>query len=682
MATRKAPAFPRVTILQAMNSPKLFGPEFPSPDWDSWRVCLAALFGLPLTPAQLELYQQCTGRQTAPTARYREAVLVVGRRGGKSRILALLAVYLACFVDQKPYLAAGEVGTIAIICPSRRQAANCLRYVIGLLEMVPALKALIETATTESVGLSCRVQIEVHTASFRVTRGFTLLAVLADESAYWPSEDSATPDVEIIRALRPSLLTIPTGMLVLASSPYAQRGVLWNYYSRYFGKEDAPVFVWHAGTTMMHPSVDVAQIEAERELDPGYVQGEYDAIFRTNVGALLDETLIRSAVDPGVTARPPRRNISYRMRVDGSGGKHDSFAACVYHLEGDTVVIDLLYEARPPFNAMSVVKEICDLARQYRVAQVSGDGYAAEILAGAFRNEGIAYRTERLDRSAVYLESVALWTSGRIRMLDAPRAVHQLSGLERKPTASGRDKVYHPREGHDDLALAICGGAVDAAVDTRGELLPVARLLSDGRGTELPKCCDRLFCVACEVAGRFGVVWFARNQWADSAREMARLQGREMSAASLIAADFDLRAAEGGHYLATYRRLVELADQCPARSVSRLYVLPEHCVAARAEIEREILPRYRAGASVMDIEVLPLMKEVVRQPERIAELARGPCDGGVVRWSVAVLEKNTRGPLAGELSWRYGEKVEGVLGLAWVCGVAMTFERERTLRGQ
>jgi hypothetical protein len=43
-----------------------------------------------------------------------------------------------------------------------------------------------------------------------------------------------------------------------------------------------------------------------------------------------------------------------------------------------------------------------------------------------------------------------------------------------------------------------------------------------------------------------------------------------------------------------------------------------------------------------------------RQRERVAELASGPVNNGQVKWSVEVAEKNMKGPLASELSWRYG----------------------------
>ena len=81
--------------------------------------------------------------------------------------------------------------------------------------------------------------IEIHTCSFRVTRGYTFAAVLADETAFWRDETSANPDVEIFRALRPGLANIPGAMLLNASSPYRKAGVLHATFARHFGKGDA-----------------------------------------------------------------------------------------------------------------------------------------------------------------------------------------------------------------------------------------------------------------------------------------------------------------------------------------------------------------------------------------------------------------------------------------------------------
>ena len=51
--------------------------------------------GEPLNPDELETFQRFTGRTTPPSQRVDELWCCVGRRGGKSRGMAVLATYLA-----------------------------------------------------------------------------------------------------------------------------------------------------------------------------------------------------------------------------------------------------------------------------------------------------------------------------------------------------------------------------------------------------------------------------------------------------------------------------------------------------------------------------------------------------------------------------------------------------------
>jgi len=114
-----------MNILQALDDPKLFGSAFAGPTWRAWRVFLAVLFGLPLDAAALEVYRQHTGREGAPSKPASEAFAIVGRRGGKSRIAALVAVFLACFRTYA--LAPGERGVVMVIAGDRRQARVVMR---------------------------------------------------------------------------------------------------------------------------------------------------------------------------------------------------------------------------------------------------------------------------------------------------------------------------------------------------------------------------------------------------------------------------------------------------------------------------------------------------------------------------------------------------------------------------
>ena len=69
--------------------------------------------------------------------------------------MALIAVFLACFKDWRPYLAPGERATIVVIAADRKQARTILRYAKGLLALVPMLQQLIE-ARTRRAASTCR----------------------------------------------------------------------------------------------------------------------------------------------------------------------------------------------------------------------------------------------------------------------------------------------------------------------------------------------------------------------------------------------------------------------------------------------------------------------------------------------------------------------------------------------
>jgi hypothetical protein len=58
-----------------------------------WFAFLRVLFGLELDEAGLQLFRACTGRSSPSVLGYLEVALIIGRRGGKSLILALIAAY-------------------------------------------------------------------------------------------------------------------------------------------------------------------------------------------------------------------------------------------------------------------------------------------------------------------------------------------------------------------------------------------------------------------------------------------------------------------------------------------------------------------------------------------------------------------------------------------------------------
>jgi hypothetical protein len=453
-----------MNILEALDDPALFAPHFKGNTWDTWKAWLAALFALPMSDDQMVLFRRHTGRETAPTTAFTEAELIVGRRGGKSRVLSLVAVFLACFRNYTPFLAPGEVATIGIIASDRKQSRSIFRFTIGLLKAVGMLATLIEDETGETITLSNRVVIEIATASFRATRGYTYAAALCDETAFWRDETSANPDTEIFRALRPGMSSIPGAILLNASSPYRRSGLLWTTYQRHYAKDDARVLVWRASTSEMNPSIDPAIIAEAYEDDPESAASEYGAEFRTDIADFISRAIVEACVEPACFERPSVKAAGkYSAFIDAAGGSgQDSMTLGIAHTVDGVAVLDAIRERRPPFSPDDVVAEFAALMQSYSVRNAESDRWGGDWVISTFQKVGIIVEPSAKPKSDIYRELLPLLNGRRCALLDNPRLIGQLCGLERRTARGGRDSIDHATGAHDDVANAAAGALLAA----------------------------------------------------------------------------------------------------------------------------------------------------------------------------------------------------------------------------
>jgi phage terminase large subunit-like protein len=201
---------PRTTIRRALDDPNLLGDVLAGESWQAWRTLLIAAMGEELDDDERARFKQLTGREREPGEPVEEFVGVVGRRGGKSRAISVLATYVAGLCNH-PDLVAGERGVVLIIAPDQRQADVVLDYVEANFRGSPILNQVVEARTQRSLKLTNRIDIEVRASEFRRLRGPTYVAVIADESAFWMNENSANPDSEILNAVRGQAPRAPNG---------------------------------------------------------------------------------------------------------------------------------------------------------------------------------------------------------------------------------------------------------------------------------------------------------------------------------------------------------------------------------------------------------------------------------------------------------------------------------------
>jgi hypothetical protein len=175
-----------------------------------------------------------------------------------------------------------------VLASSRDQAQVVFSYVKGFLESSPILRQEIESITATEIRLRNNIVIGTHANSFRSIRGRTLLACIFDEVALWRDEVSATPDVEVFRAVLPALVTTG-GMLIGISTPYRKIGLLYQKHRDHFGQDSDDILVVQGPSTTFNPTLKQTTVDAAIADDPDGARSEWEAIFRSDLAAFFDE---------------------------------------------------------------------------------------------------------------------------------------------------------------------------------------------------------------------------------------------------------------------------------------------------------------------------------------------------------------------------------------------------------
>ena len=448
-----------MNIIEAMENENVFKPRFKDPaTWRPWTVFLKALFGLPIEDqADLELFRRCTGLAEPPTERIKECTAICGRRSGKSYISALVAVYLATLKDWTPYLNRGERGLIFIVAVDRPQARIVKDYVSGILDETPILRKLVKEDKKEEIVLRNGVSIEIKTNSYRSIRGFTCLAAVLEETAFWRSELTANPDREVINALRPAMATIPDSLLISISTPYSRRGLLYDTYKESFGQA-GQTFVWKAPSLVMNPTLDTQLIKKALRADPAEAAAEWLVEWRADIASFLPFEAIQACVVTDRTEIPPLEGERYTAFIDPSLGGQDSFTLAIAHgQKGGIRMLDLVREIKPGFNPEEAVADIAAVVKSYRCFEVISDQFLLDWVTTEFERHGDRVRKSPKNVSEIYLDFIPLITSRAVELLDDRRIIGQLGNLERRARTGGHDLVTHFSGQHDDLANAVAG---------------------------------------------------------------------------------------------------------------------------------------------------------------------------------------------------------------------------------
>lgn len=461
-----------MNIIEACKDPNLFRP-FLGDDlssWMPWFTALRTIYGLPIESERgRELVRECSGRDPDLLAEdgYSTALMLTGRRSGKSRASSLIGAFEAALSGREARLAQGEVGLVAIISPTKQQSGIVKSYLRSIFQ-TPLLAREVVAERKDGFELRNGVHIQILSGDYRNCRGFSGLALILDELCFFglDEESKVKSDTELVRALLPSLATTG-GRLIGISSPYTPSGWAHAQWKRHFGNNTTNTLVWNAPSRTMNPTLPQKVVDDAMAEDPEGASSEYMACWRQAMSALVPRDVVERLIVLGRRELMPQRRKQYVAGVDISSGRQDDAALAICHLEGRTVVLDKLKVYTPPFSPNSVIADMARECNRWDIRIAYGDNYSAEFVSSAFRDNGILYEKCEKNKSQLYLELLPRLCTGQgsdgIELLDDPMLVNQLIKLERKTRSGGRDVVDHPRGGKDDAVNAVAVAAFSTA---------------------------------------------------------------------------------------------------------------------------------------------------------------------------------------------------------------------------
>jgi hypothetical protein len=437
-------------------------------------VALVAFDGIQpkhLPPEYRKLARQLFGDvDTIPALAWAVFVAVCGARSGKTYCLCALRLLHLAWTVGLGGLAPGEEAVGLIVAPDLKLARHALRFVTGVLEN-SNLTPHVVGHTSDNVtirrpdGHLVRIECQPATRGGSAVRGQSLVGAVLDECSLFRDVNAIVNDQEVYLAVSPRILK--DGQVILASTPWARTGLLFEMFRDNYGKPQTALAV-HAPTALMRnfDPVVMSLIERERLRNEPNYRREYLAEFADLQTSLLVGADVDAAVDTGTKERAYRSECVYAVTAD-VGLKHDPTCAMVFHLESRsrdggppavTLVIDAIRHLAPRLlhrriTLDEVDKVLGDLCNLYRVNKVHGDSREAGGLAVLLRARGIEFIECSMSLPEQERRAVGLshrFAARTVRILDDPILVLQCKESTIKRRAGGQVAIEGRGTKHDD----------------------------------------------------------------------------------------------------------------------------------------------------------------------------------------------------------------------------------------
>lgn len=417
--------------------------------------------------------------------------LIIGRRGGKTTLAAMLAIYCAISTNWKPFLRKTPFATVLVLSHTREFSDEIIELIRTLVEASPLLSRLINkkkrnTASTLNLATPwivdgklehSRVQIKTSAASSKSTRGVAACAVLCDEIAFWNLDDSLKEtDDKIMKAVRPATKQFGSSALIIKlSSPGIRQGVLYNEYTRWEkGTLPKNYVIFRAPSWVWNTILPKEEFIIEWELDPEGFDTEYRANFVDSISNFISPEFVDMAVLSGVAfqAPDPSKDIKYFAAIDAAF-KNDKFTFSLVGVSENRITqfVSKGWEGtrKVPIKAHEVAEYIKNILKQFPVNYVAADQFAFQPLKEIFDQYNVTLEERTFTptfKKRVYFNLKKAIHSQQLDLLDNPAQTKEIKELIVEVAGSGTIKIGHPNGGSDDFSDSL---AIATLMATEGQ---------------------------------------------------------------------------------------------------------------------------------------------------------------------------------------------------------------------
>jgi hypothetical protein len=419
-------------------------------------------------------------------------VAVCGARGGKSYILSsLYSLWRALYADLST-MAPGEVAVALLVAPDLGLAHQDLNYVKGSVNADPELTAMVTADNADSLvlrrpdGHMVSVLCRAAGRGGAGLRGKSLVSASLDECGFFRDKSAVVNDKDVFDAVSPRVL--PGGMVVIASTPWAEAGLLFEEFTLNHGHPVTAIAVTAPTLLMLPNQRNIDSVAREEARDPDNALREFGAQFMSvGAGTFFDRDACVTDDD-----YEPQTNASGCVSV-GVGGDlalvRDAAALVVVHEEGGEYtiaeVVELVPKKGQPLKLSEVTKDFSAVAKRHGATQIEVDHHeleaAREHLPDDVTLEGCdGGQQGKID---TYTRFRDLLHAGKIHIPPQyQKLANQLRDIVKRPTPGGGVRIFCPHRNnvHGDIVSAAVL-AIDRIKESEGSGYVSACAASRGR---------------------------------------------------------------------------------------------------------------------------------------------------------------------------------------------------------